>query len=185
MEVSESLLVAMMFVMILSIGIGNILMGLASILHRGSAVRVHWIPLSWVVILLITHLELFWQTLDIVSVESWRFGAFLYVISGPVALLFATSLMLPESAEAADGDYRVQYFAVSRRFFSLFVLVMLWMIGVDLFLADGLGPVGMWNGVQAGVFAVLAVSEAERIHQGATLLAWAVCLADLVTQGFV
>lgn len=183
MEVSESLLVAMMFVMILSIGIGNILMGLAGILHRGSEIRVHWMPLAWVVVLLLTHLELFWQTLSIVSVESWRFGGFLYIVTGPVALLFATSLMLPDSARAAAGDYRAHYFSISRRFFGLLAVVMLWMIGVDLGFEGGMTPAGVWNLLQAGVLVGLAVSQVERFHELATIATVGLLLADLVTQG--
>ena len=44
MEVSSSLLVAMMFVMVLSIGIGNILVGLSSLLNQRSPREI---DISW------------------------------------------------------------------------------------------------------------------------------------------
>lgn len=184
MEVSESLLVAMMFVMILSIGIGNILMGLSGVLHGNSEIRIHWIPLSWVLILLLIHLELFWQTLEIVGVESWSFASFLYVVSGPVALLFATTLMLPDSARSEDGDYRAHYFGVSRRFFSLLALVMLWMIGIDVGFAGGIEAAGLWNLAQGAIFVVLAVSPQQRVHELATIVAWVVTASDMLVLGF-
>jgi hypothetical protein len=183
-EISHNLLVAMMFVMLLSIGVGNILMSLAGALDRASGVRVHWIPLTWVVLLLLTSFELFWQTLAIVNIEDWKFGQFLYVISGPVALLFAISLMLPDSVRAGEGDYLEHYFSVSRRFFSLLALLMVWMVGIDFLFGEGFGAVTAVNTGEGVVFAVLAVSRAERVHETVTGLACAIFLLDVALQGF-
>jgi hypothetical protein len=57
MEVTNALLVAMMFVMILSIGIGNILLSLPPLIDRDSGPPIHWIPVSWLVLLLLRHVE--------------------------------------------------------------------------------------------------------------------------------
>jgi hypothetical protein len=183
MEVSQNLLVAMMFVMVLSIGIGNILMGLSGVLDRNSGIRVDWIPLAWVFVLLLTSLELFWQTVEILSVEEWSFGEFLLVILGPVILLFATSLMLPEASRSSDGDYRAHYFRVSNRFFTLLALLMLWMVVLDLVFAGGMGPFSLLNLVEGAVFAALAVTKAERVHTILTPAALILLVVEAALRG--
>ncbi len=86
MDVTSSLLVAMMFVMVLSIGIGNILMGLSALLNQRSPREIDWLPTSWVLLLLLQHLHMFWHTITILKAEEWGFGGFLYVVTGPILL---------------------------------------------------------------------------------------------------
>ena len=69
MEVSTSLLVAIMFVSILAMGIGGLLTSLAD-LSRKKAVRCK-LHINWLFVLLFTHLGLFWSTGAAISIE-WR-----------------------------------------------------------------------------------------------------------------
>ena len=98
MDITQSLLVAMMFIILLSLGIGNILMGLAASLQHRVQLQTHWIPTSWHVLLLLEMFDLFWHTLDVLAVENWAFVAFVYITTGPILLFLATSLMLPDLA---------------------------------------------------------------------------------------
>ncbi len=77
MDISCSLLVSIMYVVLLSIGNGNILMSLAAIVDRRSPVRASWMHISWIVLLLLVYFSLFWHTLDVLSFEEWRFVEFL------------------------------------------------------------------------------------------------------------
>jgi hypothetical protein len=182
MEVSSSLLVAMMFVMVLSIGIGNILMGLSSLLNQHSPREIDWLPTSWVLLLLLQHLHLFWHTVKILEAEEWGFGGFLYVVAGPILLLLATSLLLADPTCSGPGDAREHYFRVGTRFFSIMVVFMLWMIGVDLALGSGLTAAGVWNAVLAVLFLVLANSKAVRLHAASTGAAWVLLLSLLIAR---
>ena len=183
MDVSQSLLVAMMFVTVLSIGIGNILMGLSGVIQRGSGISVHWLPLAWVLVLLLIHFELFWQTLVILEVKEWKFGEFLFVIVGPVLLLFATSFMLPDSARAADGDYRAHYFSIARRFFTLLAALMAWLVCVDLLFAGGMTIYSWFNLIEVALLLVLAFAKQERLHQAVTILAVGIFVLSFSLQG--
>jgi len=55
----NTLLVALMFVTILSMGIGNILSSLADIFNHATSSRRHPVHISWIVLLLIVHFNLF------------------------------------------------------------------------------------------------------------------------------
>ena len=184
MEVSSSLLVAMMFVMVLSIGIGNILMGLSTLLSQDSPREIDWLPTSWLVLLLLQHLNMFWHTLTILEAEEWGFGGFLYVVTGPILLFLATSLLLADPVDAGPGDARAHYFRVARRFFSIMALLMLWMIGVDFVLGSGFTAAGLWNAALVVLFLALANSKALRLHVTSTGVTWVLLLSLLIARAF-
>jgi len=182
MDVSSSLLVAMMFVMVLSIGIANILMGLSALLNQRSPREIDWLPTSWVLLLLLQHLNMFWHTLTILEAEEWGFGGFLYVVTGPILLFLATSLLLADPAYAGPSDARAHYFRVAPRFFSIMAVLMLWMIGVDFVLGSGFTAAGFWNAIFVVPFLVLANSNGLRLHVTLTGVTWALTLSLLISR---
>ena len=137
MEIKDSLLVAMMFIMILSIGIATVLGGLADTVRRPLG-EIHWLPIVWMLLLLFYHLDLFWNSVLIMAAEEWRFTGFLYMILGPVLLFLATTLILSKTNEDAPVASSQHYFEVSTYFFTVLALLMLWTTGADYKLRDGL-----------------------------------------------
>ncbi len=93
MDNPTTLLVAIMFVTILAIAIGNILMAYAEIAGGLRRPMPERIQLSWMFLQLFVLLSLFWETTAILDIEDWLFVEFLYVIAGPMVLLFATSVI--------------------------------------------------------------------------------------------
>ena len=172
MEVSSALLVAMMFVVLLTIGIGNILMSLASMVDRRSPVSASGIHISWIVLLLLVYFSLFWHTVDVLSVEEWTFGEFLYVILGPVLILFASQVLLPNPSDPDAGELNERYFEVSRPFFLLLAASQLWVNGVDLLLKGGLTRWGLMNGVAAVLALILAFSRKRTVHLSLMIAMW-------------
>jgi len=171
-EFSSALLVAIMFVVLLSIGIGNILMSLASMVDRRSPATASRMHISWIVLLLLVYFSLFWHTLDVLSVENWTFAEFLYVMLGPVLILFASQVLLPHSTSTDAGELNERYFEVSRPFFLFLAASQLWVNGVDLVLKDGLTRAGAMNGVAAVIALVLAFSHSRTVHLPLTIAMW-------------
>ena len=183
MEMSSVLLVMIMFVVLLTIGIGNILMSLAALLDRRSNVSASRIHISWMVLLLLIYFNLFWHTLDVLSIETWTFSEFLFLILGPVLILFASQVLLPNLSLAEAGDLSERYFEVSRSFFLLLAASQVWVNGVDLFLGGSLTRLGAFNGV-AMVFAfVLAFSRSRTVHLLLTIAMWVLFLTTWAVQG--
>lgn len=172
-----------MFVMVLSMGIAHLLTGLSLVFTHHSRLQVHWIPTSWMILLLLVHFELFWHTLAILAVEEWRFAGFLYILTGPVLLYLAMSLMVPDAALVEPGDSLEQYFQMARQFFFLLAMLMVWMIGVDFVLGTGLTRAGIWTAAEAALFGVLAASRSRRLHAPATGVAWVLVLSMLISRG--
>lgn len=104
MEISNTLLAAIMFVMILSVGIVSILSWLAGFTNLRSEKKIGWMLINWLILLLLAHLKMFWHTLDIMSVQELKFVGFLYIVTGPVLIFFGTSIMLPEASRAESSD---------------------------------------------------------------------------------
>lgn len=182
-EISSALLVAMMFVVLLSIGIGNILMSLATMVDRRSAVTASRMHISWIILLLLVYFSLFWHTLDVLSVEEWTFGQFLYVMLGPVLILFASQVLLPQPSGSDVGDLNERYFEVNRSFFFFLAASQIWVNGVDLILKDGLTRAGAINGVAAIIALTLAFSRNRTVHLILTIAMWLLFLTAWMVRG--
>ena len=184
MEVSDSLLVAIMFVMILSIGIANILMALAVLIDRRTALKVDRLHTSWTVLLLLTYFNLFWHTTSLLTIEDWTFSSFLFVIGGPVLILFATNILLPDAVGEDLVDVRKHYFDSAGQFFLILALLMVWTIAVDFVLGDGITAAGGFNIAAALVFLWLASTRQAGPHNLGAVLGWALFLVSAGLRGW-
>jgi len=105
MEVQlNTLLVALIFVTIVSMGIGNILATMADVVNHVSASRRSRVHVAWIILMLVIHLNMFWHTKAILEVEEWRFAGFLATIAGPVLMFFATSILLTNPRDRAGAS---------------------------------------------------------------------------------
>lgn len=183
MEITDSFLVAIMFVMILSIGIASLLGGLGTIVQAHDK-DFHWLPVAWIVLVLFSHLDLFWHTVLIVAVEEWRFTGFLYMLCGPVLLSLAATVLVNESTESGSMVSLKHYLDVSPYFFSLLALLMLWTIGADYALGQGVSIFTTQYVVEFVVFLTLALRKTMGLHQLATVLTFVVVVAIVLARGF-
>ena len=157
MDNPATLLTAIMFVTILGMAIGNLLMACADVaggLRRPAPSQLH---LSWMVLLLLAMLNLFWETTAILDVPDWAFIDFLYVIIGPMLLLFASSVLIAPPA-SPDSTAQAHYFGLSTRFFTMMAAQEAWLIGLDMRF-DSLGLPSGISLVLLVLFAVLAWSK--------------------------
>ncbi len=184
MDVSDSLLVAMMFVVVLTMGIGNILTALAELADRRTSVTSDILPLTWAILLLGQHLNLFWDILEILSVKEWSFVDFVYILSGPIVLFLATSILLPKADSESKSASRAHYFRIARQFFLLLAAVMAWVLGADIFIGAGLRASAIWNLLSMFILVTLALVPRPRVHMIGTTLYAVVFPTVWVLRGF-
>jgi hypothetical protein len=183
MEVTNALLVAMMFMMLLSFGIANIVMMIPALFaERRQELKLYWIHSSWIILLLLVYLNLFWHTLDIFSNEDWQFHDYLYIIIGPVLLFVATHFLLPDPADTKTHDLKTFYFGVARKFFLILALLQVWTIGVDLVLRKGFTASGGFNAGEFVVLLVLASSKQPGLHALGTGAAWLMFISVIILR---
>ncbi len=164
MDVSSGLLVAILFVTLLGLGIAHVVMTMADLVRGDRDHRPDGLVVAWTVILLLVYLKLFWHTIDLLNVAEWQFSGFLYVILGPILLFFATSVLLPGASLPEPITPRDHYLAVARRFFVLFALVQVWVIGVDQLLGSGFTAGSALNAAAAAILIVLAFTRRIGVH---------------------
>ena len=183
MEFSSGILVALLFVTILSLGIANILTALATALDRSSTLKSHAVSLAWLLLLLLVHLNLFWHTMDILTVEDWDFSGFVLIESGAIALFFATHLLLSKITEAASATDSIPSDTPGPSFFLIFAVVHLWLVGTDILLKGGFSTASGFDLVQCLVALALIASPNKKALVLGTVLAWALYLVALLSAG--
>ena len=182
-EITHSLLVAIMFIMILSIGIASLLVAMAAVIKGGAKCKRYGLHTSWMILLLLVNFNLFWQTLALFSIEDWMFLSFLYAIAGPVILLFAASLLIPEFSGEDSLDLRKHYFAINRQFYCLLALVQIWAVGVDFVLRRGLTAGGGFDLVFMGLVLALALSREPKLHGLVSGVIWLLFVVSVGLRG--
>ena len=160
----NTLLVALMFVTILSMGIGNILITLADIFNHATPSRRDKVHVGWILLLLIVHFNLFWNTKAILDVENWAFGGFLLTIAGPVLMFFATSILLTDPPEDARPDLGTFFVNLGRRFFMMFAILQAWIVVVGFTLSGTFVPTDLVNVGFMGLALVLAFNDSTKIQ---------------------
>ena len=172
MEITNALLVAMMFIVLITMGVGNIIVGLAVLVDKRTPVKADTVHTSWVLLLLLIHFNMFWHVLDILSIEEWKFLEFLYIVAGAMLIFFATTILLPDHSSADAGDLRAHYFTISRQFFSFLALLQVWILGVDLLLGKGFTSAGIFNVIALVLFVILALASQPKVHSVGTGVGW-------------
>ena len=183
MEITNSILVVMMFVVLLTMGIGNIVTSLATTVDRRSPLKFDALHTSWTLLLLFMFLNLFWHVLDILVLEEWVFRDFLYVVGGAVIMLFAAQVLLTDPSSESATNLRQHYFDVSRQFFFFLLLLQLWGVGVDFLLGRGFTSDSALSVATGTLFLVMSLSQSEKLHKVATVIACVLVIASLVLQG--
>jgi len=181
----NTLLVALMFITILSMGIGNILISLANIFNHATSSRRDRVHVSWIVLLLVVHFNLFWQTKEILDVENWEFGGFLLTIAGPVLLFLATSILLTQPPEGDLKKLTSFFVGLGHRFFLFFALLQVWIIGVGFTMTGSFVTADIVNAVFLVLALSLAFSTNERFHNVGAILAWGVGVASFAVRWLV
>lgn len=179
MEVSSAMLVALMFVGLLSIGIANILMGLAAMLDNRAKISFDWIFASWIILLLLICFDLFWDTTVILAREEWGFAGFLLIVLGPILVIFGGQVVLPDPSRFEGLDLKAHFASESRDFFILLALLETWQISVDLLIGNGFGAVNAGNVATAALMVGLALTKRQDIHRAGAVIAWLIFLVGV------
>ncbi|MBT8056515.1 MAG: hypothetical protein KJO72_06200 [Gammaproteobacteria bacterium] len=182
MDNPTTLLVAIMFVTVVVTGIVSILMSLSELVTGHQ--KIAPLQANWLIFLLLTHLNYFWNTTLLLEIEGWTFLAFTGFIIGPIVLLFATNMaiaMRPEAEGSSDLDRHFLEF--SGRFFLLLFLVQMWLVGVD-FSFDAVDYLTYLAGLAGLVFLLLMLTKSLKAHAAGAVLVWIGLLIQLARQSF-
>jgi hypothetical protein len=183
MDNINTLLVAFMFITILTLGIAGVLAELAEVVRNVERRQRDGLLVGWALLLLFAYFVLFWHTADITLLEEWDFGLFLFAETGPVLLLFATQIMLGAlgAEDAGERDSSVR----QSRFFVIFALLQVWSIAASFFLGAGLTLPDAIDAIVLLTCLVLASSTSRPLHVAGLTVVWIAYVAGAVLETYV
>lgn len=180
MDNINTLLVAFMFITILTLGIAGVLGELAEVVRHVERRDRDRLLVGWVVLLLFAYFTLFWHTADITLLEDWDFGLFLFAETGPVLMLLATQIML--GALAAEPTSEPEAAVGQRRFFVIFGLLQVWSIATGFVLGVGFNLASAFDAVVLVICIALATSKSRAFHVAGLAVVWIAYLAGAVLE---
>lgn len=183
MENINTLLVAFMFITILTLGIAGVLGELAEVVRNVERKGRDRLLIGWVHLLLFAYFTLFWHTADITLLEEWDFGLFLFAETGPVLLLFATQIMLGALSAEPEGerDSSVR----QSRFFVIFALLQVWSIAAGFVLGTGFTLDAAIDAIVLLTCLVLASSTSRPLHVAGLTVVWIAYVTGAVVETWV
>ncbi len=179
----NTMLVALMFVTILSMGIGNILGTMADIFNHATAARRDRVHVAWIILLLVIHFNLFWHTKAILDVAEWSFGGFLIAMAGPVLIFLATSILLTNPPDEDPVDLQKFFVRLGRRFFVVFGLTQAWVILAGYAMTRVFVVTDLVNVAFLILAVILATSKAHRVQLAGVVTAWGLGLVGFAIRG--
>src|SRR5678815_1556790 len=115
---------AVLISIILGLGITQLLGGLGRLLQARKEVQLYWPAVAWIGVLLILYVQTWWAMFGLRALGSWSFLGFSLVLLQPIVLYLLAALVIPEGTSAAAGDLKAHYYAQTRWFFTLAVLLL-------------------------------------------------------------
>jgi hypothetical protein len=179
----NTLLVAFMFITILTLGIAGVLAELAEVVRNVERRQRDRLLGGWALLLLFAYFSLFWHTADITLLEEWDFSLFLFAETGPVLLLFATQIMLGALAAEPEGE-RDSSIRQSR-FFVIFALLQVWSIAAGFVLGAGFTLDIAIDAIVLLTCLMLAASTSRPLHLAGLTVVWIAYIAGAVFETWV
>ena len=183
MDNINTLLVAFMFITILTLGIAGVLAELAEVVRNVERKQRDKLLIGWALLLLFAYFSLFWHTADITLLEEWDFGLFLFAETGPVLLLFATQIML--GALGAEHEGEQDSSVRQSRFFVIFALLHVWSIAAGFVLGAGLTMDTAIDAIVLLTCLVLASSTSRPLHVAGLTVVWVAYVTGAVLETWV
>ena len=183
MEISYTLIVALMYVTVLSFGLASVLTSLALIIKRGNGFSVSIAHLNWLLILLLVHFNMVWHAVLFTHIDAWTYQAFLLIVLGPTLAFFAANVLAPEPIDSANADTLAQhYFSVIRQFLVLFGAIQLWAIASDFILGRGVTGSAIFNTLLLAVALFLFSSRNNKVHVTGISFIWALYFISIALR---
>ncbi|HQQ82087.1 MAG TPA: hypothetical protein PK059_02805 [Cyclobacteriaceae bacterium] len=166
---------------ILGLGITQIMMGLADLVHQWNKVKFYWPHLIWIMLVFVLHIQDWWDTYNLRGFEPWRLPTFLFFSLYPVNLFVLARILFPFQPTEGTIDLREFYFQNFRKFFISTMLLNLLSIAENIMVRGIeytlLVPAGLF--LLLGWFVIRPV-DSERHHKLLTLLLLALLIFSVV-----
>jgi hypothetical protein len=116
--------------------------------------------------------------------ETWRFAEFLYVLVGPILLLFATKVLLSSAAIAGTEPAETEDDSlISARFLVIVLVFQAWLLLANLLFVGELGPGSIGDALFIAILLSMLLSRKRSTHVAGTIAAVVVYTVSLTLVG--
>jgi hypothetical protein len=176
---------AVMFALLMGMGVVRLITGLAEMIKHRARVRPYWVHGAWLFLLLLLYFHVWWSFWDFRLAPHWNYLTYLFLLAGPVALFTATSLLIPDVGAEEDVDSRSYYFRVHRSFFATMSVAVVWGMSIRPVMFGQMDPILEWLLLFLAVTVTLAVTKNEMVHAVLTVVAWVLFAIFVGSYGYV
>ena len=171
-----------MVAVILALGVTHILTAIGQLAQKPELGKLYWVHTLWVLLILASHFTAWWNIWDLRQTMDFSYFAYLYMLTGPVALFLAAGVLVPRFVFAEKIVLREHYYAVRKTFFLMMLIFVAWPLLMDPILTAE--RASMLAVVQHGVFLVpivlCAASSNAMLHGVVIVLTWSLFLTVLI-----
>lgn len=114
--------VTVLISIVLSLGITQILTGVAGIIKKAHKVTLYWPHVLWVLFVLLLHIQEWWITYELKGHQSWKLPFFLFIMIYPINLFVMARLLFPDKLKGKIIDLKQFYFKNYKKLFFLLIL---------------------------------------------------------------
>lgn len=115
--------ISVLISIILGLGIALILTGVAEIIRRWNTILHFWPYHIWIVLVFVLHIQEWWSTYELRSMNTWSLPVFLFVITYPILLFVLANLLFPVRWTDGNFDFKAFYFNQYKKFFTCIILL--------------------------------------------------------------
>jgi hypothetical protein len=118
---------------VLGLGITQILTGVADLIHQSERVKVYWPHVIWIIVVLILHVQEWFETFKLRMFEPWRLATFLFIMLYPICLFILARLLFPFGFREKIIDLKEFYFHTYPKIFLFVVFLSFISMGHNIF----------------------------------------------------
>jgi hypothetical protein len=178
--------ISVLVVVLNAIGLGTLMMGIAAFLRKPPKRKLKFsgVLVAWSVLHLYVHIMLWWRFYGMHLVESFNFFHYLFLLAGPMCLLFGSTMILPDE-EDGTIDMPAYLDRVRQPLFAFETGFWLWALLAGPLIEGTWGTEWYLWAIMVGVSIAMAVSTTRGPRVALTATAWLVQLVFIVTEALV
>ena len=166
------------------LGIVRLLGAFAEYLRKQQQVEIskYWVFELCALFQFLLHILLWWTLWIVRDIEHFNLLQYLYLLSGPIILYLATSLLVPD---VDDGgiDLRMHYYRMRQLFFTVMSLFWLWAIFSWPVIKGMVAPTLPILGTYLGISLVLRFTDKPGVHAVLVVAGWLVLIVFVALFG--
>ena len=155
------------------LGIVRILGSFAEYLKAQSDLEIvhYWVFNLWITFQFLTHILTWWSLWNTRVAEAFTFLHYLYLLSGPLLLYLATSLLIPDIDDRAI-DFRRHFYRVRAQYFTIAIIFWLWVIFLFPVMIGSFAPTLPIVGTMLVITLALRFTVSQKIHAASAIAIW-------------